>query len=134
MSEQENTGLVQLAYGYFQSGDIPTLLGLLSEDVEWLIPGPESVPVTGKWLGREQVGRFFQTLSDTLEVRQFEPREFVAQDEKVVALGHYAWQARSTGREWESDFVHAFTVRGETVTRFQEYTDTAALADAFREG
>jgi ketosteroid isomerase-like protein len=40
----------------------------------------------------------------------------------------------STGREWESDFVHAFTVRGETVTRFQEYTDTAALADAFREG
>jgi ketosteroid isomerase-like protein len=134
MSEQENTGLVQLAYGYFQSGDIPTLLGLPSEDVEWLIPGPESVPVTGKWLGREQVGRFFQTLSDTLEVRQFEPREFVAQDEKVVALGHYAWQARSTGREWESDFVHAFTVRGETVTRFQEYTDTAALADAFREG
>jgi uncharacterized protein len=134
MSEQENTGLVQQAYSYFLSGDIPALLGLLSEDVEWLIPGPESVPVTGNWLGREQVGRFFQTLSDTLEARQFEPREFVAQDEKVVALGHFAWQAKSTGREWESDFAHVFTVRGETVTRFQEYTDTAAQADAFRQG
>jgi uncharacterized protein len=132
MSEQENTRLVQQAYGYFLSGDIPTLLGLLSEDVEWLIPGPESVPVTGNWLGREQVARFFQTLSDVLEARQFEPREFVAQDEKVVALGHYAWLAKSTGREWESDFVHVFTVRGETVTRFQEFTDTAAQADAFR--
>ena len=99
MSVQENTRLVQQAYGYFLSGDIPTLLGLLSEDVEWLIPGPESVPVTGNWLGREQVGRFFQTLSNSLEARQFEPREFVAQDEKVVALGHYAWLAKSTGRE-----------------------------------
>ena len=132
MSEQQNTGLVQQAYDYFQSGDIPTLLGLLSEDVKWLIPGPERVPTSGNWHGREQVGRFFQTLSDTLEVQQFEPREFVAQDEKVVALGHYVWHVKSTGGEWESDFAHVFTVRGGTVTRFQEYTDNTALANAFR--
>jgi uncharacterized protein len=75
MSKQENTGLVQQAYGYFLSGDIPTLLGLLSEDVEWLIPGPKRVPTAGNWHGREQVGQFFQTLSDTLEAQQFEPRE-----------------------------------------------------------
>ena len=76
MSEQETTGLVQQACGYFLSGDIPTLLGLLSEDVEWLIPGPERVPTAGNRHGREQVGQFFQTLSDTLEAQQFEPREF----------------------------------------------------------
>jgi uncharacterized protein len=134
MSEQENTGLVQQAYGYFQSGDIPAVLDLLSEDVEWLLPEVGGVPGGGNWHGREQVGQFFQTLSDTEEVRQFEPREFVAQDDKVVALGHYAWHVKSTGREWESDFAHVFTVRDGRVTGFQEYTDTAALADAFREG
>ena len=56
----------------------------------------------------------------------------MAQDEKVVALGHYVWHVKSTGGEWESDFAHVFTVRGGTVTRYQEYTDNTALADAFR--
>jgi ketosteroid isomerase-like protein len=134
MSEQENTGLVQQAYGYFQSGDIPSVLDSLSEDVEWSNPPLEGVPVSGTWHGREQVGQFFQTLGDNQEVRQFEPREFVAQDDKVIALGHYAWHVKSTGREWESDFVHVFTVRDGKVTGFQEYANTAAIADAFREG
>ena len=40
----------------------------------------------------------------------------------------------TTGREWESDFAHVLSVRDGKVTRFQEYADTAALADAFREG
>ncbi|HEX2183619.1 MAG TPA: nuclear transport factor 2 family protein [Rubrobacteraceae bacterium] len=134
MSEQENTELVQRAYGYFQSGDIPALLDSLSEDVEWQLPEVEDVPTAGRWHGREHVGQFFQALSDTEEVRQFEPREFVAQDDKVVALGHYAWQAKSTGREWESDFVHVFTVRDGRITRFQEYMNTAAIVDALRQG
>jgi uncharacterized protein len=134
MSEQENTGLVQQAYGHFQNGEIPQVLDLLSEDVEWLFPELEGVPVARNWHGREQVGQFFQTLADTQEVRQFEPREFVAQDDKVVALGHYAWHVKSTGREWESDFAHVFTIHDGKVTRFQEYTDSAALAEAFGEG
>jgi ketosteroid isomerase-like protein len=134
MSEQENTTLVQQAYGHFQSGEIPAVLDLLSEDVEWLSPELEGVPLARNWHGREQVGQFFQTLSDTQEARQFEPREFVAQGDKVVALGHYAWHVKSTGREWESDFAHVFTVHDGSVTKFQEYTNTAAYADAFREG
>lgn len=134
MSERENTELVQQAYGNFQSGDIPSVLGALSGEVEWVFPELEGVPVARSWHGREEVGQFFQTLGDTQEVRQFEPREFVAQGDKVVALGHYAWHVKATGREWESDFAHVFTVRDGEVTRFQEYTDSAALADAFQQG
>lgn len=80
------------------------------------------------------MGQFFQTLDDTQQAQQVELRGFVAQDDTVAALGHYGWHVKSTGREWESDFVHLLTVRDGKVTRFQEYTDTAALGDAFREG
>ena len=134
MSEQENTLLVQQTYDHFQGGDIPAVLDLLSEDVQWVTAEVEGAPLGGTWRGREQVGQFFQSLSDIQEVRQFEPSEFVAQDDRVVALGHYAWHVKTTGRNWESDFAHVFTVRDGKVTRFQEYTDTAALADAYREG
>ena len=134
MSELENTQLVQQAYRDFQNGDIPELLDALSEDVEWVVPEIEGVPGRGTWRGTEQVGEFFRVLSDTQEPRQLELREFVAQGDKVVVLGHYVWHVKATGKEWESDFVHALSVRDGKVTRFQEYTDTAVFGDAFREG
>ena len=134
MGEQENTELVQRIYGSFRDGDIPAMLDSLSEDVQWVTAEIEGVPTGGNRHGHEQVGQFFQTLSDTQEVRQFELREFVAQDDKVIALGHYAWHVKSTAREWESDFAHVLSVRDGKITRFQEYANTAALAGAFREG
>ena len=134
MGEQQNTELVQRIYGSFRDGDIPAMLDSLSEDVQWVTAEIEGVPTGGTRRGREQVGEFFRILSDTQEPRQLELREFVAQGDKVVVLGHYAWHVKATGKEWESDFVHALSVRDGKVTRFQEYTDTAALGDAFREG
>src|SRR5215216_7795430 len=88
MGKQENTELVQRTYDSFRDGDIPALLDSLSEDVEWVTAEIEGVPVGGTWRGREQVGQFFQMLSATQEVRQLEIREFVAQEDKVIALGH----------------------------------------------
>jgi uncharacterized protein len=134
MGEQENTGLVQRTYDSFRNGDIPALLDSLSEDVQWVTAEVEGVPTGGTWRGREQVGEFFRSLSDTQEPRQLELREYVAQGDKVVALGHYAWHVKATGKVWESDFAHVLSVRDGKIARYQEYTDTAALGDAFREG
>ena len=134
MSEQEDAQLVQLAYRNFQSGDVQSVLGSLSEDIEWVVPQIEGVPIGGTYRGVEEVGQFFSGLGNAQEPRQFEPREFVSEGETVVALGHYAWHVNSTGREWESDFAHVFIVREGKIARFQEFTDTAAIEGAFRGG
>ena len=39
MSTQENVQVVKDGYAAFSRGDIPGLLALLAEDVEWHIPG-----------------------------------------------------------------------------------------------
>ena len=132
MSEQENTNLVQRVYGNFKSGDIKALLNLLSDNIEWQLPEIENVPFAGKYRGHEDVGQFFESLVDTQEVQHFDPREFIAQGDKVVALGHYAWRVKSTGREFGGDFAHVFTVDNGKVVRFHEYMDTAAVAAAHR--
>jgi ketosteroid isomerase-like protein len=132
MSEQENTQIVRQAYASFKSGDIEALLGLLSDDIKWQLPETEGVPFAGQRQGREQVAQFFATLADAQEVRQFEPGEFVAQGEKVVALGHYLWRVKSTGREYGGDWAHVFTIRDGKITGFHEYTDTAAAAAAYQ--
>jgi ketosteroid isomerase-like protein len=52
--------------------------------------------------------------------------------DKVVALGHYAWRVKSTGREFGGDFAHVFTMYNGKVKRFHEYMDTAAASAAHR--
>ena len=121
VGERENTQLVQQAYQHFKNGDIQSVLGLLSEDVEWTLFEIEGVPFSGTRRGPERVGEFFSEAFDTEEVLHFEPRELVAQGDKVVALGNYAWRVKSTGLEYETDFVHVFTVRDGKVARYQEF-------------
>jgi ketosteroid isomerase-like protein len=132
MSEQENTKVVAQAYESFKSGDIQSLLDLLSDDIEWELPNIENVPFAGKRHGREEVGEFFKSLADSQEVQHFEPTEFIAQGDTVVALGHYRWRVTSTGREFEGDWAHVFTIRNGKVSKMHEYTDTAAAASAYQ--
>ena len=128
MSEQETLRLVQQFYAAFKGGDINGALKTLSKDVGWFIPGPKDIiSFTGQRHGREQVAQFIAT-----DAEQFELRDFVAQGDMVVALGHYRWRIKFTGHSYESDSVRAFTISDGKVAHFQEYLDTQAWAAAYR--
>lgn len=132
MTEKENTQLVMQAYDKFKSGDIPGLLDLFAEDIEWVLDRTENVPFTGSRRGKEQVANFFNTLSQSQHPLQFDPREYIAQGDKVVALGHYAWSVKSTDRVFESDWAEVFTIRDGKIAGFREFADTAAGAAAYK--
>lgn len=132
MSGQENKKLVQKGYESFKAGRIDDLLALLSDDVEWHLPDIENVPFAGRRQGREQVGQFFASVGNEQEVLEFEPKEYIAEGEKVVVLGHYAWRVASTGRKFEGDWAHVFTVRDGQIIKLQEYSDTAVAVSAYR--
>jgi len=132
MSEQENTETVRQAYGNFQTGDIESLLNLLADDVGWRLPSMENVPFSGSRNGREAVGQFFAILNEAQEPREFEPQSFIAQGDKVAVQGRYLWRVKASGREYQGDWVHVFTLRDGRITDFQEYTDTAAAATAYQ--
>ena len=131
MSEQ-NVAIVQQAYNNFKTGNIQGLLDLLSKDVTWQLPEVKGVPLAGKRTGSDEVGNFFATVARDQEVLEFEPLESVAQGDKVVSLGHYKWRVKETGREFESDFVHVFTIRGGKIVAFREHFDSAVVAAAYQ--
>jgi uncharacterized protein len=132
MNEQENTKLVRQAYASFESGDIGSLLGLLSDDIQWQLPEIENVPFAGKRQGREAVGQFFASLAAAQDVLEFAPKDFIAAENKVVVLGEYQWRVKATGQEYGGDWAHVFMVRDGKIVGFHEYTDTAAAANAFQ--
>ena len=49
---------------------------------------------------------------------------------RVIALGNYKATAHATGKSYECDWVMSFTFRDGKVTKFQEFTDTAAIEAA----
>lgn len=130
MSEQENTALIQQAYNNFKNRDIDGLLSLFSEEITWELPEMEGVSYGGKRAGLEDVVEFFAMLGMSQEPLRFEPREFIAQDNRVVCLGSYDWRVRETNREFSSDFAHVFTIVDGKIAAFSEFMDTAAAVAA----
>jgi ketosteroid isomerase-like protein len=132
MAESENIDVARQGYENFKTGSIPSLLDQMADDVVWQLPDIEGVPVAGRRTGRAGVAEFFSTLARDQEAIEFDPREFIAQNDKVVSLGHYKWRIKETGREFESDFVHVFTIRDGKIAGFREHFDTAASAAAYQ--
>jgi ketosteroid isomerase-like protein len=130
MNEQSNVKLVQDAYAAFGRGDIDTILGLLSNDVEWHLFGPAELPTAGLRKGKTEVKRFFDQVGQLWNFDRFEPREFIAQGDVVVALGHYNGTAKSTRKPFDTEFCHVFTVKNGKAVSFREYSDTANLIGA----
>jgi uncharacterized protein len=132
MSEQDNVAVVRRAYDNFKTGDMGALMGQMSDEVNWRLPEIAGVPFAGARSGRGAVTEFFTSLADAQDSVSFEPREFVAQGDKVVATGTYIWRVKKNGREYGGDWAHVFTVRDGRIEGFHEYMDSAGAEAAFR--
>jgi len=133
MSESRNAQIVKDAYAAFQRGDVNAILNLLTEDIEWEgVKGTEGVlPQAGKRHGRAAVQEFFGQVVATTQFDTFEPREFIAQGDTVVAIGHYTGKAKPTGLAIATDWVMVFAFRGDKIASFREFTDSAQIVKAF---
>jgi ketosteroid isomerase-like protein len=132
MSEQDNVKVVQDLFAAFGRGDFARVLGVMTDDVEWRLGGPTEVATPGIRRGRDTLAEFFKTLSETSEFEKFEAQEFIAQRDKVVALGHERQRVKATGQVAEVDWAMVFTLRDGKVAKFRNYEDTAAGAGAPR--
>lgn len=132
IATEENVQVVQDLYAAFGQGDVPALLGLLAEDVDWHFNGrSQDIPFGGHWQGRSEMMAFFRIVGETCEVLAFGPNEVITLGEHVLALGHERVRVRATGREFETDWAHLFTVRQGQIVRLREFYDTAVMARAF---
>lgn len=128
-----NTEIVQDAYGKFGSGDIAGLIEMLAADVDWRVPEIEGSTFGGAWSGHEGVGKFFGALVADENITAFEPREFIADGDKVVVLGKSTASVHATGKTYETEWIHVFTVSDGKITGFHEFFDNSiGAAQAYR--
>ena len=132
MQEAQNTKVVQEAYAAFGRGDVQSILDRLTDDVIWIgVYGAAAyVPTSGERRGEAAVATFFKQVAESVNFSRFEPKEFIATGDKVVALGHYTGKS-PIGKSFDSDFAMVFTLKNGKVSHFQEFSDSAAINAAY---
>ena len=127
MSEQENVQKVQAMYAAFGNGDIQGILAHMSEEIQWQAYSPDDAVLAVPFQGHAGVAQFFRLLGETLHMDAFEPKEYIAQGERVIALGHLKTTMRKTGERIRTEFAMLWTFQNGKAIRFFEYGNDTHL-------
>lgn len=128
MSIEKNIQTVKDFFAAIGGGDRESLLALVADDIEWIIPG-ENWPLAGTYRGHTGLANLLETASRSMETPT-EPREFVAQGDRVLVIGFARGKVKGTNKPFEDNWIFAITVRDGKLTSIREYVDTQALARA----
>ena len=116
MSEQ-SLSTIDNAYAAFARGDVPAVLALLSDDVEW--SAPDVLPHGRDANGPAEVGEFFGGMADQWSDFGIEIDDITDTGDKVISIGRASGDLGGTRTGY--GFAHVFTVRDGTIVRFDEY-------------
>ena len=123
-----NRDLIQRAYDAFNRGDIPTVLGILDKEIRWHVPGQS--PLSGDYVGHEQVLGFFQKSMElsggTLRI---EVHDIVAGDTAVFVLCTVS--ATRSGQHAGFLAVHVWRVFDGRAVEFREFQGDEAGESKF---
>ena len=117
----KNVEMIEGAYAAFGRGDIPSILEILSDDIEWHSPTvlPQGIDTTGK----DGVTTFFGKVAENWDGLQVEIDGIVASGDRLCAIGRAAGELDGSRTGYR--FVHAWTINDGLCTRFDEYADPA---------
>jgi ketosteroid isomerase-like protein len=121
------TDVVRSFYDKLGTGDAPGALGLMAPDIEWITMW--HYKVEGR--GPERVAEgLFKPLVAEWSRFALVPTEFITEGDTVVSLGDFTGVHGRTGKTAEARYAHVWTVRDGKITRFRQYIDTLAVAEA----
>lgn len=127
-----NIEITQRLYAAFASRNIPGILELLAEDIEWGEPENPFNPAGGTRHGHAGFLEWLDIGKNAEEILVLTPGKMLTDIDAVGVVGSMKCRALSTGKTYESDFVHVITIKDGKITKFQEFFDTYIAGEAFR--
>lgn len=133
--EQANVEILKTAFKVWnetRGGSIDHWLSILAEDVDFrsLAEGEKGLEFTSRRSARDEVAEYLQGLVDQLEMIHYTVDEYVAQDDRVIAIGRTAWKNRVTGKAFDTPKVDVVRFRDGQIVEFFELYDTAMVLAA----
>jgi ketosteroid isomerase-like protein len=121
-----NLNAIKSVYSAFATGDIPTVLGVLSPDIAWT--EAEGFPYGGTYHGpRGVLEGVFMRLGSEWEGFAAVPDEFIDGGDTIVALGKYSGKYKATGKSFQANFAHVWKMQNGKAAEFIECVDTLVV-------
>ncbi|HMD94024.1 MAG TPA: nuclear transport factor 2 family protein [Trebonia sp.] len=126
MSADANIKTITQVYEAFGRGDVAAILDAVTDDVDWAAEAASSgAPWYGVRHGRDAVAAFFSDFGSTMEVEEFTPVSFAANDTDVLSVVRFRARSRSTGKTAEMNLHHYFKFRDGKIAYYRGTEDTA---------
>jgi len=134
MSADANIKTVVAAYEAFGRGDVAAILDAVTHDVDW---AAEAATPTAPWYGmrrgKDAVARFFTDFGSAMEVEEFTPLTFAANETDVLTVVRCRTTSRRTGKSTAMDLHHLFRFRDGKIAYYRGTEDTAQVEAALRD-
>lgn len=125
-----NVATISHFYDALDAGNIPGILTLLDEHVEWQTP--TSLPYGGLFHGHAGFQNFLgKLIAQPVEFRR-EIREVLDAGDRIVVLLRFYARPKGGAAEFEVPEVHVWTVRNGRISRLEAYPDTAMVLRALQ--
>jgi ketosteroid isomerase-like protein len=125
MSSEDNVKTVQSVYEAFGRGDIPAIVDVLTDDVDWASDADSTdVPWWGVRHGKDGVADFFTKLGTDMEVEEFTPITIVGDGDVVLAVAQFAMKSLANGRSASMLLHHYWKFRDGKIEYYRGAEDT----------
>jgi len=121
--------VVRTLYDAFRRGDVPAVLALLDEQVEWHeAEGSPYHPGRDGWVGPDAVvANLFEPMGADWTEFLVRPQAYHDAGDVVAVEVRYEATHSGTGRVLDAQSCHVWTVVEGRIVRFQQYMDTAQM-------
>jgi len=133
MSADDNIKTIQAIYEAFGRGDVGAILDAVTDDVDWASDTSSTVaPWYGVKHGKEGVTSFFEAFGSTMEVDEFTPFTYAANEDAVFTVVRFRAKSRATGKPVSMNLHHYFRFRGSKIDYYRGTEDSAQTEAALR--
>lgn len=129
MGTDRNVQTVKDFFAAIGKGDRDAAFALVSETIEWIIPG-DSWPLAGIHRGRAGLTALFERASGEVETTYPQPPRYFSDGDHVFYVGTATGTIKATSKPFKDDFVFIITVQDDKLSHIREYVDTQALGRA----
>ena len=131
-SAPENIGIIDNIYKAFDVGDIPAVLASLDASVVWNEAEGNALADGNPYMGPEAVlNGVFARIGENHEYFKLTDIDLhEMSNNQVLATLRYDAKVKTTGKKYNAQVAHHWSLKDGKVITFQQYVDTKQLADA----
>ena len=124
--ENSARSVVEKMFAAFSNGDVEKFLETVSSDTVWIYHGTQIIP-KNTYEGIEGARTFINSILNTTEIINFEPQQYICEDNQVVVLGREHQRVKRSGKELKQKWVQIYTVKNDLITRMEEFATSEVV-------